>query len=467
MTMLVKRLRLYWLIALGLLIIWLLGRAIVPLGKITYQTDFKDQSYFIGKLSPAERVAKATVGQKIIGEPVYFSLFTPRPFNKAVVTLDFSSPSNLIELGVRRDKTLWSYNLKPVYSKFLEELRLDKKTIIEGNNLLWQKDKVFLTLADFNKKQPANNKIMVYNYPLANNYRLTSAAVLAQERIVPINLRGAFQLYTYSQGEPIAIDFYVKDRNENSDQDPVEVNLYQGNTIIATASLTDETSQNGPARVLSLKTNKLTSGIYRLEYKANNDIMTSALKTKQAKLAFAGALWLAETDKANIDLYTDSQFINAQTINPRSQQTISFNNFNFPIAETYKQYTFDSKDFSFNLKKVSLKQGDLTIAANGLLAFSEADFFNPLIRQLPNNVSTTNLGTDFIVANYPPIEKLANGDLRVRLEFDLRGAYQEKNKYSFMISAPQINSQTSDFTIKNIKIELSEPTLWQFIASRF
>ncbi|MCX6792598.1 MAG: hypothetical protein NTY12_01095 [Candidatus Falkowbacteria bacterium] len=467
MTKLVKRLRLYWIIALGLLLVWLLGQAIVPWGKITYQTDFKDQSYFIGKLSPAERVTESNSGQKIIAEPVYFSLFTPRPFSKATVTLEFSNPPNTLELGVRQDKTVWNFNLKPVYSKLLESLRLDKKTIVEGDNLLWQKEKTFSSLADFNKKQPANNKIMVYNYLLANNYKLESAALLAQDRVVPINLRGAWQLYTYSQGQAIKIDFYVKDRNENSDPDTVEVNLYQGNKIIATASLVDDTKNDGTERILSLKTKNLSAGIYRLEYKANNDIVTTQIKTAQAKLAFPGSLWLAENDNKNINLYTDSQSINIQTNNPRSRQNIKFDNSEYSLASTYKQYNFSNKDFSSRIKAINFKNGDLTIASNSLLAFSEADYFNPLINQLPRNATDTNLGADYIVANYKPAKKLANGNWEVALDFDLSAAYREKNKYSLMLSAPQLDSQTSDFVVKNIRVDLAEPNLWQYISKMF
>lgn len=466
MIKLIKNIRLYWLAAFSLLLFWLLFRAIVPFGKITYQTDFKSPSYFIGKLSPSERLLKLGDQSAIIAEPIYFSLFTPRPFSKAKVTVIFSNPPSFLELGVRLDKTIWSYNLKPVYSSLLEDLRLDKSTLVEGENFLWQKNAAYNTISDFKNNLPASNKIIVYNYPLASDYKLADSAWLPEARIIKTNLRGAYQFYTYSQGDPIVFDFSVKDINENADADPIEVNLYQGDKLVTRATLADDVDRSDTERVLRLATDKIPVGVYRLEYKANNDIITTQIKTQQSKLAFSGAVWLAETGQSTVNLYTDSAEINLQTINPRSLQTINFANQPFTLAETYKQYDFSINRFDSKIKIVSLKHGDLKIASNSLLAFSEADFFNPLLRQLPRKASDTNLGTDFILANYQPAKRLANGDWESTLEFDLSGAYREKNKYSFMLSAPQLNGQSSDFIIKQIKVDLAEPDLWQFIVKK-
>lgn len=124
--------RIAWLILLMLLIDWLLWQAIVPLGKMTYQIDFKQQSYAIGRLLPADRVVKDNGYQKLIAEPVYFSLYTPRAFNKAVVTVEFSNPPELVKFGVAHNKDLWNYDLKTAYAKSSEKINLAENQTVSS-----------------------------------------------------------------------------------------------------------------------------------------------------------------------------------------------------------------------------------------------------------------------------------------------------------------------------------------------
>ena len=105
--------------------------AVVPSGKITYVYDFKKDNYFISKLTPDARVEERQNNkQKIIGDPVYFSLRTPRRFNKAKLTLKYKrckqepqcAPANLpiIEVGALVDKTVWRYDLEPIENYIME-----------------------------------------------------------------------------------------------------------------------------------------------------------------------------------------------------------------------------------------------------------------------------------------------------------------------------------------------------------
>ena len=89
-------------------------------GKITYKNNFKIENFFIGKLTPRERVNEPKNGvQSIIGDPVYFNLWTPRKFEKAKVILKYKRQiantyndqaaqniNPIIELGVLSDKIL-------------------------------------------------------------------------------------------------------------------------------------------------------------------------------------------------------------------------------------------------------------------------------------------------------------------------------------------------------------------------
>lgn len=117
-----KIIRLSWILALILLMAWLLIQAIVPWGKITYETNFKKPNYVIGRFLPADRVVLSDGWPSLKAEPVYFTLFTPRLFSKASISFDFEGPAELIKLGLCRDKALWNYDLKALSDQPLEKL---------------------------------------------------------------------------------------------------------------------------------------------------------------------------------------------------------------------------------------------------------------------------------------------------------------------------------------------------------
>src|SRR3989339_1448939 len=92
--------------------LWLLYMGIVPGGRIVYSTDLDGDDFFIGKLTPTERVQYEEGAVAIIGDPAYFNLRTPRPFDLAILTLKYRRPKvnggfdPIIEAGVLADKVI-------------------------------------------------------------------------------------------------------------------------------------------------------------------------------------------------------------------------------------------------------------------------------------------------------------------------------------------------------------------------
>ncbi|MCX6796691.1 MAG: hypothetical protein NTW06_04320, partial [Candidatus Falkowbacteria bacterium] len=154
---------------LGLVVLWLLYMGIVPSGKITYDTDFKNDNFFIKKLTPAERVDEikrnvppslfqsfGEASQKIIGDPVYFSLRTPRRFNSANIEIKYKNNSELpiIETGVLVDKIVWRYNTKPIENRVIDQLSVKWNMIKSGETIFLQREKKYKSVEEFLKNLP-------------------------------------------------------------------------------------------------------------------------------------------------------------------------------------------------------------------------------------------------------------------------------------------------------------------------
>lgn len=472
-----------WLI-LAIIVGCLLYLGIVPNGKISYATNFSKPGFFIGKLTPAERIENLNSengnGVKITGDPVYFALRTPRPFNKAKLIIRYKgskSPTGplepvVIEIGPLVDKTIWRYNLKPIMNKIIDQLALvwDVKKD-SGLMLLQRKDSasstVYANINDFLNNPPESGKIAVYNYNLQLEYLLPDYKSSMEDKPAIPPLRGACQFYTYIKNEDLDFAFDITDINKNKDNDPVDIDLYCGEQKIDTRHLdddgiADDKGREGKVRQIDFKIAGLPEGVYKIELRANDDIISN-ITTKQNKLAFINQIRLADGKTKNISLFTDSDDISAETVNPGRLQEIKINGQTLNLNQTYKMFSLSAGS---GIKKINLEKPDLILAGNGVFSFSESALINPAIKKVDGNLDVKKI--DYVLARYEsPREE--NGWQTAEAEFDLSKAYREGGKYSFLISIPGLKTDDGDdgVEIREIKAELEGTTLLKRIKYIF
>jgi hypothetical protein len=168
-----------WLI-LASFILFIVWQAVVPSGRAVYEFDFKKSSFFIGRLTPRERVGVIARGQQTItGQPVYFNLWTPRPFNKLKLTIKYkSNQTPLIEVGLLMNKQSSAYYLQPLNNETLNELYISKNwgMIQSGQTILLQREETYANVQDFLNHLPPAKNIAIYNYSLpGGNYKKVNA----------------------------------------------------------------------------------------------------------------------------------------------------------------------------------------------------------------------------------------------------------------------------------------------------
>lgn len=468
----IRKIRVFLWAGLFALVFWLFWMAIVPSGKIVYINSFGKKNEFIQKFTPQERIlldSRSSV--KIIGEPVYFSLRTPRVFEKARFTIKYKNNSDfsIIEIGPLVDKNLWRYRLKPIENKILDRLSFNWEKTREGDLLLLQRkdlpeDLKFDSIDKFLNNLPMAEKIAVYNYKLEYEYIMEDYKSTEEERILDYPLRGNFSFYTYIKDEDLFFDFEITDINQNKDEDSVSLFLYYQNQLIDSLYLEDDgisedSSKKTEARNLKIKSIGLPEGVYKIEIKANNDIITEKIKTIQSKIAFLNKIWLHSGDKEDLKIFTDSRNINAQTINPGSLQKIKIGNQELEIGETYKIFSIGS---DAGTKEIILEKDDVILSGNGMFSFFEEDFFNPKIKGLDSSLDLDAEGVDYVLAEYREPEEI--GEWRVtEVDFDIAEAYREFYKNSFLISVLGLRADDDidDYIeIDEIRVELRGRSLW-------
>ncbi len=446
-----------WL-SLSVAVIFLMHKTIVPGGVTTYRHDFKNFDYFIGKLTPQERVFKINDVYTMIGDPVYFNLRIPRHFDTAKLTLVFQNQSDrkLIEAGLLTDKTVWRYDLEPISNDLLDGL-FDKWSVLfgEDDKILFQREKIYSSVNDFLSQPPAIEKIAQYNYNLPNNFVLHGYQASDRRTEVSHAFRGTYQFYIYLKNEKLDIDFSLKDLNKNKDSDQILVNLYYDGQLLSQRSLADDgvVSDNGKessVRFLRLVEEGLPEGAYKIEVMANDDIVTEKIRSAQDRMVFLNGFWLV--DNGSFKLYTNSRELRIKTTNPSSLQAVLFDGKTMEIDQTYKQFSFATEK---KTTEVVFAKGDLMLAGDGVFSFQSEKMFNPVITKVDANFNADQSAVDFIIAKYkrPDSDELFQ---TATAWFDLANAYQESGTYSFVLSVPGLKAETEKqgVIIKEVTIDL-------------
>jgi hypothetical protein len=176
-----------WLM-LAVFIVFVIWQAIVPGGQAVYSFDFKQSSFFVGRLTPRERVSDIKDGrQTLTGQPVYFNLWTPRPFSSLKLTVRYKNNTTpVLEAGLLLDKQAWRYAIKPLHNETIDKLyRSEHWGVLEdGPIILLQRQETYASVVDFLKQLPPAKNVAVYNYALPGGlYKKVDAAFVINPNI--------------------------------------------------------------------------------------------------------------------------------------------------------------------------------------------------------------------------------------------------------------------------------------------
>ncbi|MFH1661541.1 MAG: hypothetical protein ABIA02_00370 [Candidatus Falkowbacteria bacterium] len=465
-----------WLILIWI-VGWLLYMAIVPGGKISYSCDFitgECDDYFIGKLTPEDRMIFSEDGiQKIIGDPIYFNLRTPRRFDSAKLILKYKNENDLplIESGVLADKKIWRYDLKPIENRIIDQVSLVWDVIREDYIILLQRERKYNNIEEFFSNLPNRNEIALYNYDLKTEFLIEDYESKKDKTINIPSLRGAWQAYVYIKDEEMDFDFSFSDLNKNDDSDAIDLHLYYDNRLIDSWHIDDNDEDN--ERGLKINLASLPEGIYKLELRVNDDVITENFNTKQNKLSFINKIWIADNENENINLFTDGGIVQAQTTNPAKLQKIDITsassvqvNKKLDINKTYKQFSSKTEDLISGIK---LEKNDIILAGDGMFSFSKESLINPNFKKVNSNLDINKNGINYVLANY----KIPGKDKDWKIasaEFNLSNAYREDGNYSFLISIPGLRAdyEIEDFIeVGGIEVELCGKSLSEKIREIF
>ncbi|MBN2885021.1 hypothetical protein JXE04_03795 [Patescibacteria group bacterium] len=430
--------------------------------------------------TPTERVISGVSGPLVVlADPVYFSVFTPRSFSRVEVEITYrphlSSSTPIVEAGFLADNKLWRYDLQPVYNLWLEKGLTDWQVLSMGSIHLFQRQAKFDSIFDFLDAWQNNGSsicstprcLAIYNFdlsgfpPALNQKQLNETS---KSLVFPYTIRGANQFYFYLSGSTLNLSGELIDRNEGKDKDPIELSVYSGSRLVASTKIEDngmEIEGSGDfseSKIFQMNKSGLNPGLYRLDFRASDDLMINNLSLNVQYFSALRKIWL-ENDEP-IHLITDSSYLQVKTLSPAALQKLKFDEKFLNIEEIYKQY--EIKGIETDNHEIDLAKGGLILENNGVFSLNKESMFNPDYPRLDRSFGTS-AQFDYILADYESAKNESDNYLSSRLDFSTSSFYREKGRYNFIISVPGLKLNQADASyleIKEIKMRFYGNSLW-------
>lgn len=479
------KLRLLWITILLILVLVLIYLRLVPKGQISYSRQWPAAWHsgqgFISGFQPVARLNLVDQNRpEIIGEPVYFSVRTPRAFDKAKVSIEYSdhlaSDTPIIELGLLKDRLTQGYDLQPIQNNLLDNWEASGWQVLSSSSpLILEKGEQYSTAADFERDLNSGHLrgcsdglplcLATYNYPVNFIYQAPKG------RIVPLkitqDLRGPHQFYLYLPVGPWKLSLNFSYLTKASAATPITVNIWSGSQVIQSKILAP-TSANEKAvesawnqtRSLDFSGNQSQGQLYRVEVNLGSDVALTEINSSSDKLVFIHKIWPINSTKL-ITLFTDSANLRLQTNNPASLGTVGFGTQDFVLNKAYQPVNLVS---DHKINKIILPHQDILLQDNGVFAFNQRSLFNPEIKSI-NRYFSPEPGLRYIVAGYRPLRS-EDGNKMATALFNLAGADRQDKSYHFVISIPGLAGINPDsyLQIKKITVYFQGKNLWRKIG---
>ncbi len=484
LSILVK-IRLFWIALILFISALFLCLKIVPAGEATYEKDYgkwlRSGKGFIYNFTPVERVSENRgVYPRLVGDPVYFSVFTPRTFSQAKLTVRYrsylTSSTPVIEAGVLADNLVWRYDLQPLENSILSNLEHIWHKVEGDDVILLQRKNNYQDINKFLDDVSAGGLtgcpgketecLATYNYPLYPNFTWPEEDTSTVAKQVNIPLRGSHSLFIYLDGSEFNLLANFVDLNQDKAPDPARLILTDARGIVAEANFEDAnlepTSGQEEEKSLTLTKDNLSPGVYRLEFKIGNDMVIKNFNISTNRFVFANKFWPVSYGR-EIEIFTDANYLQVKAMGPASLHKFSFADKQFDLNLAYEQFDFIAGKRG-QANQINLKKDDIVLENNGVFALSADSLFNPQFTKLDRYFRLDD-NVQYVIANYEPAITIEE-TTEATATFRLKGVYREKGKYNFMISVPGLktdNGQEDYLEIESVKIEFAGRNLWQKI----
>lgn len=344
---------------------------------------------------------------------------------------------------------------------------------------VWQRPdpsvRQYTSVPDFLQTPPAASRVASVGLDQYALFRIPNYQPATEDLHLPYTLRGSHAITLYTGGEPIHLKFQKTDLNRIEGKDTLIVSVVQdGRTVwnrtVGDDGTTDASRTTGAPTAVEVTIPGVPAGIYRVELRAEEDVLISQIESSQHVLAFDRKIFLAG----------GPSYLAGASLRPR--QFVVFGStvgFETPHANALPRLTVAGKTYSASRAKklitvpisrgatVSLSGDDVQLTANGWIFPAETVPMDPQpIQVLPPTANPDVKGVDYILANYSPSE--SNGSLAINETFNADELAVNDHRFHFALGLPGRTFSSATVRVDWIRVTLERgPIPWSKIISKF
>lgn len=490
--------RIVWLWRVGLffaglgIVGWILWHYFGVDGAFTLSYQFEERNSYISKFSPIGRALEREQNlvngehyQRIISDPVYFSVDLPSAYPTIDVTLEYQNPAQkIVELGLRLsdqdDTTTIPYTFAPLENKFVDASNWDR--VENDEYVLLQVNPIYTSVEDFLNNPPDQAKVGTYLTDFALPF--VDPAYQPSDRTIDITvpLRGRHNLYTYIKKEPLHFTFTYEDINYAAGDDTWTLEVKRLGEVIATQTLTDDgvigvTSQSNGSHTAQVDLPDLDEGVYEVVLNAGDDIMFTRIQSSQDHLVFNKSIHLAGSSEYHqtipalvtnpTTLYSDSSILTATAKHYAGIQDLQFYNTTLAIARTDVPFVWENPVPGY-FYEVTFPTNDVYVTNDTAFALDRDQWFDPWFGFRNLNQYTDEEQLEYIISKRYTEPTRVRGWVTATTTFDLTQAHRsDPTNIDFMLSAPGLYSANGGLKVRKITITAhKEPITWSNLWQR-
>jgi hypothetical protein len=450
-----------------ILFLGLLWNYLTPFGEKTVSMTVGENSPFIQRLLPDERVKDGV----IIDEPVYFSVTPPAGnFTSAHVKVTFKTgEKSILELGALKDLFTQAFDFRPLANTVLSNLEKDG-WVSENASKIGKDVKVFFRNETVMKGAGgiSDGQIVVYkaSLPWSPPKDLTRG-ILNKNTKTDIAFRGSQEFFVYKEerGSSLLGPLSYTDINEVEGADDVTLTLYAENGEVAAAvgkkddgnvskdgKRTEEITFEGGETLLD----GLPSGVYRAVFSATSDIVVNGFETPTRYFSFKHTVTVASDD---VTLQTNAKEITIEPLTSEALGTLSFGGKEVTLSSVGEKVSVQSSGEGISTLSIPKREGEAgqyKVTGDGFFSPSEMLFFAAEPAGFSNFVSDPD-AYNIVVAQVPNPE--TDGEWQMNgADFDLTTLAKENGAYKFSFSVPFVDEEGGGAEIHSITVTFKKPS---------
>ncbi|MBI2415378.1 MAG: hypothetical protein HYV33_01810 [Candidatus Kerfeldbacteria bacterium] len=422
--------------------------------------------------------------QRLIGEPVYFSINLPSAYPQADVTLEYQNPHQpVVQLGLRLsdDDTVWAFDFKPLENKFIDNSTWER--LEDDQYIVLQRTPTYTSVTDFLTHPPVNAGVGTFLTTIEFPFVDLDYHAQPGSTVIDQPLRGAHTMMVYVQDEPLQVGWTYRDINFAAGPDPLTVAVrHLGEDIWLNTYQEDGdegiTGTASPVRSDELTLTDLPEGVYEVSFSGSDDIFFTEIVTSQHRVVFKNKLHLAGAAEYTTVLpdivttpatvYTRSNYVTMNAKHPGGLGEVQFYDGPLVVAKANSLYLWRNPIAGFETT-VAVPHNDMELTNDSFFSFSKDTWFDPQFGFQPLNQYTRLEQLNYIItARYAQPERIRSWTTATA-SFDVTQAHRaDATTLDFIISAPGLDTMPEGIKVRSITVVAhKEPITWHNAWERF